>query len=255
MHKLSLFVDQSSLIYKIDPISKMMYAMIAFLTPYILPHITAAIAITALSFSLLLIGRVFRHIVPILGVSLLLILSIVIVQGLFYPDNATPLFQVMGLTFYQEGSEHALLLTLRVLNMLAACGVLILTTPPDVIINSLMRLGMSPRVGYVLLSVLNIIPHMRATMARITEAQKARGVELEGNLKTRLKSFFFLMGPVILSSLNQTRERALALELRGFNAHAPRTFASASGAYPLYKISRVCVVILLLLVVSWRLYL
>lgn len=53
---------------------------------------------------------------------------------------------------------------------------------------------------------------MSGTMNTIMDAQRSRGLETEGNLITRAKSFLPLISPVVMSSLINTRERAIALE-------------------------------------------
>lgn len=55
------------------------------------------------------------------------------------------------------------------------------------------------------------------------DAQRSRGLETEGNLITRAKSFLPLISPVVMSSLINTRERAIALEIRGFEAGQKKT--------------------------------
>lgn len=52
---------------------------------------------------------------------------------------------------------------------------------------------------------------MSGTMNTIMDAQRSRGLETEGNLITRAKSFLPLISPVVMSSLINTRERAIAL--------------------------------------------
>lgn len=59
-------------------------------------------------------------------------------------------------------------------------------------------------------------------MNTIMDAQRSRGLETEGNLITRAKSFLPLISPVVMSSLINTRERAIALEIRGFEAGQKR---------------------------------
>jgi len=212
---MTLYVEKNSLIHKIDPISKLLFVVISIAISYIVPTISVVLGSVVISILLLIIGKVFRHILPIIGVSLILILSIIIVQGLFHPESKTPLFTLGGIVFYKEGISYALLLTLRVINMLCAFGVLILTTKPDELIETLIKKGMSPKLGYIFLSVLQIVPQMRATMGKITDAQRSRGMETQGNVWIRMKALFPLIGPVVLNSLNDTRERAIALEIRG----------------------------------------
>jgi energy-coupling factor transport system permease protein len=65
---------------------------------------------------------------------------------------------------------------------------------------------------------------MSGTMNTIMDAQRSRGLETEGNLITRAKSFLPLISPVVMSSLINTRERAIALEIRGFEAGQKKTY-------------------------------
>ncbi|PKR86324.1 cobalt ABC transporter permease [Heyndrickxia camelliae] len=254
MQSMTLYVEKNSLIHKIDPISKLLFVVISIAISYIVPTISVVLGSVVISILLLIIGKVFRHILPIIGVSLILILSIIIVQGLFHPESKTPLFTLGGIVFYKEGISYALLLTLRVINMLCAFGVLILTTKPDELIETLIKKGMSPKLGYIFLSVLQIVPQMRATMGKITDAQRSRGMETQGNVWIRMKALFPLIGPVVLNSLNDTRERAIALEIRGFNAKGVKTFYNPSRNYP-YRIAiKFGLILVLILAIVWRVW-
>lgn len=107
--------------------------------------------------------------------------------------------------------------------MIISFGILILTTRPSDLIDNLVQKGLSPRLGYVLSSVLQIIPQMLSTTSTIIDAQRSRGLETEGNIVKKLKAFFALIGPLVLSSLVEARERAMAIEIRGFGIQGKRT--------------------------------
>ena len=254
MNSLTLFVNKYSLIHRLDPLTKLLYVFVSIAVTYILPIHAFVIIVTATSLTMLLIGKVFRKILPILAVSIVLIISIIIVQGLFHPDNVTVLFSVGGITLYKEGLSYALLLTLRVINMLSAFGVLILTTMPDELIDRLIRKGMSLKIGYILLSVLQIIPQMQATMGKITDAQRSRGMETQGNLLVRIKAFFPLISPVILNSLNDTRERAIALEIRGFSTKGRKTFLHITKHYRFQRFIQFGLIAVFIGSMIWRIW-
>src|SRR5690625_7920077 len=99
--------------------------------------------------------------------------------------------------------------------MLSSFGVLIITSRTDELVERLIKVGLSPKIGYVFLTIFQLIPQMQSMMGKITDAQRSRGMETEGNLSTRIQAFFPLIIPVVLNSLNDTRERAIALEIRG----------------------------------------
>ena len=67
-------------------------------------------------------------------------------------------------------------------------------------------------------------PQMTGTMNTISDAQRSRGMETEGSLLTRAKAFLPLISPVVMSALTSTRERAIALEVRGFGGSAKKTY-------------------------------
>jgi len=231
MNSMTLYVERNSIVHKMDPITKIIYVIVSIAVTYILPVHLFVVIVTSITLLLLILGKVFRKILPIIGVSILLIISIIIVQGIFHPDNVTELFSIGSITFYKEGLSYALLLTLRVINMLSSFGVLILTTRPDELVERLIKVGLSPKIGYVFLSIFQLIPQMQSMMGKITDAQRSRGMETEGNLFVRMKAFFPLLGPVVLNSLNDTRERAIALEVRGFDRKGKKTFLNETVVY------------------------
>lgn len=57
----------------------------------------------------------------------------------------------------------------------------------------------------------------------ISGAQRARGIETEGSVLVRMKAFIPMMGPLVLTSIQQTDERVLTLEARGFSAPIRKT--------------------------------
>ena len=252
LKSLSLYQEKNTLIHRIDPISKLFYIVTAIAIPIIMPTKTAALLCLAASIALLLMGRVFRRVIPIISFSFVVLTSIIVIQGLFYHGNITPVLQAGPLVFYREGLVYALQICIRVVNILCAFAILVLTTKPSDLIESLVRRGLSPRIGYVLSSVLQIIPQMASTMDTITDAQRSRGMETEGRFITRIKAFFPLIGPVVMNSLINTRERAMALEVRGFNSKAQKTFLNEEFNSPYNLFIKLFLIASIVFTVVWR---
>lgn len=252
MKSLSLYQERNTLIHKIDPASKLFYIAAVIAIPVIIPTKTAALICLAASTALLLSGRVFGRVIPIISFSFIILLSIIVIQGLFYYGNSIPILHAGSLVFYREGLTYALHICIRVVNILCAFAILVLTTKPGDLIESLVRRGLSPRIGYVLSSVLQIIPQMASTMDTITDAQRSRGMETEGKLITRIKSFFPLIGPVVMSSLINIRERAMALEVRGFNSKAKKTFLNEEFNSPYNLVFKLFLAAGIVFALAWR---
>lgn len=252
MKSMILYVERDSLIHRIDPLSKLLYILTAILIPMIVPGRGMALAAMLFSFGLLAVGRVFRRVLPLIGYSSFLLLSVIIIQGLYYSANQTVFFQVGPLVFYQEGLWYAMGICLRTLNILASFALLVLTTKPTDLINTLVRKGLSPRLGYVLSSVLQIIPQMASTTGMIMDAQRSRGMETEGNLFVRLKAFLPLLGPAVMNSLVATKERAMALDIRGFTASAKQTFLHEEFRHPHGKAIKITLILAIIVAAAWR---
>ena len=93
------------------------------------------------------------------------------------------------------------------------------------------------------------------TMHTITDAQRSRGMETEGNLLVRIKAFLPLISPVVMSALTATRERAIALEVRGFGVKGTKTWMHPHKKTKADRIfSRLCIIGLILAVIG-RVYL
>lgn len=249
---LSLYEGKDTIIHKVDPISKLLYILAIILIPIILPTMTVALICLAVSTIIILLAKIIRKVIPLVSFSFLILLSIFIIQGLFKAENETPLFQIGRLTFYMEGLYYALEISIRVLNILSAFAILVLTTKPSDLIETLVRKGVSPRLGYVLSSVLQLIPQMTATMGTITDAQRSRGMETEGKLRVRLKAFIPLIGPVVMSSLLNTGERSMALEVRGFNSKTKKTFINEENISVYNRFIHWGIVALIVLAIIWR---
>jgi len=132
------------------------------------------------------------------------------------------LFALGPIVYYQEGLAIAALASLRIACLVAATFLFSFTTRPADITEALMQRGLSPRMGYVLQSALQIIPQTLDMAGRIQDAQRARGLETEGSLPRRARAYLPLMLPLVLSSLVATQERAMSLEVRGFGLPVKR---------------------------------
>jgi len=224
--RLSLYVEREGWVHRLDPVTKLIVAVVAVVLTFLLQDFAANATILAVSLSILIAARALRRALPVLAGVLILAASFFIIQGLVYPGNETPAIVLGPVVFYREGLLIGLRLTLRLYNILAATLIIVLVTHPTRLVEALVRRGLSPRIGYVMMAVLQIIPTMVDRSRAIMDAQRSRGMETEGSLWRRFRAFIPLMGPLVTSSLISTEERALALEVRGFGAARRPEFLS-----------------------------
>jgi energy-coupling factor transport system permease protein len=98
-----------------------------------------------------------------------------------------------------------------------------MSTRPDWLMLALTEIGLPGSVAYVVLTAIQIFPRFQERAQVILEAQQARGLEIKVNMFRRLRLLVPLMGPLVLSSIVDTEERAMALEARAFSRPGKKT--------------------------------
>lgn len=224
MKSISLYVDNGSWLCKVHPFTKLAYIATAISVPLLVGKLSFFAIFIALSLAVLASGRLLKRVVPLIAFSFTILITIFLIHGLFNQSNRNILFSIGPLHFYREGLLYALHIGCNVLNMLLSFAILVLSAKPSELVEELEKRGFSRRMGYIITSVFQIVPQMTGKMNTITDAQRSRGLETEGSLLTRAKAFLPLISPVVMSSLINTRERAVALEVRGFAAKQKKTY-------------------------------
>lgn len=252
MKSISLYVNKGTWLNKMHPYTKLLYILVAICIPIIIGNIWMFPVMIACSILLLMSGKVLKNTVPLIAFSFTLIIVIYLIQGMFYAGNENVLFKLFFLTFYKEGVLYATSISLNILNMLLSFALFVLTTDIPEFADELEKSGLSPKFGYIINSVFQILPQMMSTKDTITDAQRSRGMETEGNLSTRMKAFLPLISPVVMSSLINTRERAIALEVRGFGRKQKKTYLYDRETHKGDKEIGIVLVLILLATIIWR---
>jgi energy-coupling factor transport system permease protein len=253
MSQPTLYQDRDSPLHRAHPLTTLSltiaFLVIAALLPDY-PWVLGFYGIVLLPLAGL--GKILR---PFLRTSLLIIwpfaLSLFIIQGLFTPGEI--LVQWGILSVKREGLLIAARYSARLLVWLGAVLHLMLVTRPDRLMLALTEIGLPRQIAYIVLSALQIIPRFQGRAQVILDAQRSRGLETEGNLLHRLRMLLPLVAPLILSSILELDERAIALEARGFSRQGIRTsYVRLIDSRP-QKLLRWCLLILCLLGIAARL--
>lgn len=224
MPTISVFEDKHSFLNGLLPRTKLLYMLTACFAPVCLGIPQVYFCTILMSVILLAISHILTKAKTALSVSLCIVVTIFIVQTFFRSGEYTELFSIGFLHARKEGFEIARGIVLNVINITLAGCVFALSTRPSDMMQDWVHAGFSPRIGYVFVSLFQVIPQMSARTRVIQEAQASRGMRTNGNLLARAKAFFPLLSPVIMSSFMDAKERAIALDVRGFSSRAQRTF-------------------------------
>ncbi|MFC2542453.1 MAG: energy-coupling factor transporter transmembrane component T [Leptotrichia hofstadii] len=180
-----------------------------------------------------------------------LTLIIFAVQGLMIPSN--DIMAKFGfITVYKTGIITAVRLTSKIAALVSTITMLTLISKAKEFTVALEKKGVNPKAAFILLLSLQMIPEMKKQSDIIMDSQKARGVEMEGNVFVRFKALIPIFIPMVLSSIISTEERAITLESRGFSVGEKRTILHDIEETKNDKIMKIMLAIFIVLCIVWR---
>jgi energy-coupling factor transport system permease protein len=121
----------------------------------------------------------------------------------------------------------AVVSALRLLAMGTAFFLFFQTTSPEALSNALLKMGVPYPFAFVLSASMQFVPVLVRRLGNIRDAQRARGVPIEGGLGL-LIHLPALAGPLLIQAFKFADELAEAMEARGFGVpgrrfrHEPR---------------------------------
>jgi energy-coupling factor transport system permease protein len=224
MHTPTLYLHRDSGLHTLHPMTKVALAGVFLVAAATAQNLWLVLGVYILGLIPLAgWGKVLK---PFLKSSATLIwpfaLSLFLIQGFFAPGEGI-LFALGPLSLKLEGIRLAAKYTARILVWLGTATLLMIVTRPDMLMLALIERGLPRQIAYIVLTSLQIIPRFQGKAQVILDAQRSRGLETEGSLFHRLRMLVPLIGPLIIGSVLDLDERAIALEARAFGRHGPRT--------------------------------
>jgi energy-coupling factor transport system permease protein len=251
----SLYIPRESGMHRLHPLTKLALVGFCLVLGLFLPGIW----LTYAAFGLLILPlAAWAGILPpflraVFKTALPVIVSVFLVQGLFWPGG-TPLFHFGPLSLKQEGLAFAFRSAGRFLMVVSSFLLLTFTTRPDSLMLALSERGAPNSIAYILLATMQIVPRFQTKANTILDAQRSRGLETEGSLRVRARALLPLIQPLLLGSIVDIEERAIALEVRAFGRSGPKTSLIVLHDTPGQKFVRWLLLLSMLAVIGWRLY-
>ncbi|MBN2554463.1 MAG: energy-coupling factor transporter transmembrane protein EcfT [Anaerolineales bacterium] len=253
MRRPTLFLPRASGLHALHPLTKLIGSGLFLLLALFFPEYWQVILLFfAGLLPLAVIGKVAK---PFLRTTTGLILpfgiSLFLIQGFFAPGENL-LWSIGPLSLKAEGVMLAVRFTTRLLVWLGTTTLLMLITRPDHMMQALMERGLPRQVAYIVLTSLQIIPRFQQQAQIILDAQRSRGLETEGGLFHRVRMLVPLVTPLILGSILELEERAIALEARAFSrAGARTTFTQLEDSVTQRKLRYALLAGLVITAVAW----
>ncbi len=143
-----------------------------------------------------------------------------------------PLVSFWIITITKQGVYFALILSLRIIALLAGSSLLTYTTSPIELTDGIERL-LAPlsvfklpvhELAMMMTIALRFIPTLIEETDKIMSAQKSRGADIDtGSFGSRIKALVPILVPLFISSFRRADELALAMECRCYRGGEGRT--------------------------------
>lgn len=228
---LGQFFPGKSPLHRMDPRVKILLTMAFIVVLFIVRSLPSFLLIIVfLAVIIGISGISFRVVLKGVKPVLPLVLFTAVLNMFFI--TGTPLWQWWILTITREGVQLAVLMSIRIVCLIAGASMLTYTTSPIALTDAIERL-LKPlkavrfpvhEMAMMMTIALRFIPTLIEETDKIMSAQKARGADFEsGGLMDKAKSLVPIMIPLFVSSFRRADELAMAMECRCYHGGVGRT--------------------------------
>ncbi|HID90779.1 TPA: energy-coupling factor transporter transmembrane protein EcfT [Candidatus Bathyarchaeota archaeon] len=260
--KFAEYVEGDSAIHRLDPRSKITLCATFILAAFTLNHPIFMLALFLLVLLLSRVARIHREFFAQTKTLFSVVVMAFLLWSFFYRwslfaavSPSRVIFKAGPLVLDELGLLYGITMPLRVLILIGAPLLVIMTTPFSDITYSLTKLGLPYKIAFTTGLSLRLIPTLSEEMVTIRQAQTARGLELEGGgLIDRVRAHVPVLIPLMVRAIGLADRMSLAMEARGFEAYPTRTsyreLKMGRGDYSVTALSIVFIAVCLWLRVS-----
>jgi energy-coupling factor transport system permease protein len=258
MNSFSMYVARESGLHHLHPITKILLTLLFITMGLTLPgNWTGYFIVLFVIFPLSVWGKIFPNLLRTTWlVSLPFVISVVLIQSFFW-GAGTPIFEFLIFSPKVEGALYAAISLGKIILVMSGFLLFSMSTRPDSLMIALKQAGMPSSIAYIIVTTLQIVPSFQRKANTILDAQRSRGLETEGNLYVRARAFIPIVLPLVLGSLVEVEERAIAIEARAFNSNKKETSLIEIPDTQLQKNFRVGILFLIIFYIifgiAWRL--
>lgn len=221
---LFFYLDRNTPVHRLDPRTKVTGALLLSALCLCFNHPLHLLAVSLVVFLVALSSRSLRNIYRFRFLLLLLFLFCSILWP-FFVKGPTPLWSGWIFEFSVESLLYGLAMGLRLSTFVAIGLIFLSTTRNEEVTHGLIRMGLPYPVAFAFSAALRLVPTFAGAGATIVHAQISRGLDLEsGSIFSRIRKFLPQAIPLFIYAIRHTNLLAMALESRGFDPQAKRSF-------------------------------
>jgi len=211
------FRSVSSTIHKMDPRAKFIYVCVLFGVAVMFSQLIPLLILFIVQTPLIFIARVEKEWLRSMKGSAMfaIIIFLMNILSLYFYGSYESLSVIV---------ERALALTLRFMVLIESFSVFFLTTSPDLLGLALEQSRVPYELCFAFTTAVRFVPVLAEEAQTIMDAQKARGLELEGgNFVKKIRNYIPILIPLIVNAIRRSLELAETMESRAWGATQNRT--------------------------------
>ena len=226
------YYPAQSQVHRLDPRVKIVctlaFLVSLFLQNSILGYVVAfAFLAMVIRLSKVPVKFIVRGLKPIV-----ILLLFTVLMNLFLTRSGNILFHYGILTITEGGLRTCVFMTVRLIFLVMGSSIMTFTTTPNSLTDGIEKL-LHPlnrihvpvhEIAMMMSLALRFVPTLLEETDKITQAQKARGADMEsGNIIQRVKAFIPILIPLFVSAFRRAYELATAMECRCYRGGTGRT--------------------------------
>ena len=218
-----LYIEKDTFVHRMSPQAKLSAMLISFVLPVAFNHPAHMAAIVGVTLVYAFAARAwgvlwrFRRLLLVLLAVSWILWSLLLKEG-------EPLFRLGPVSVSSVSLLYGLAMALRVTTYVAMGLVFLSATSIEDLTAGLRKLGLPYSLAFALSTSFRLAPTFIDTTRCVSEAQRARGLNLErGDPLERARKHLPLFIPILATCIRRAGAMAMALEARGFSASGTRT--------------------------------
>ena len=132
-------------------------------------------------------------------------------------------FSIFNIKYFWTGFAYANRYYLRVVPLMCSLFTIFLSIDITDLSVTMCKAGLPYKHVFTLVDSFQVITLLKKEMEQIRDAQRARGLNTEGNLIQRFKAFMPIIVPVVANSIIKIQDQAIAMDTKGFNSESKKT--------------------------------
>jgi energy-coupling factor transport system permease protein len=211
------FRSVSSAVHRMDPRAKFIYVCVLFAVAVMFNQLIPLLILFFVQMPLVFVARVQKEWLRSMKGSAMfaIIIFVMNILSLYFYGSYESLSAVV---------ERSLALTVRFMVLIESFSIFFLTTSPDLLGLALEQSRVPYELCFAFTTAVRFVPVLAEEAQSIMDAQKARGLELEGgNFVKKIRNYIPILIPLIVNAIRRSLELAETMESRAWGATKNRT--------------------------------